>query len=229
MQAAAAGRSPSISARRSTGSRCAPPWPQLPARGLPRGWTSRRVEETDWVRKSLAGLAPVAAGRFVVHGAHDRAARSAQPHRHRDRSGARLRHRPSRHHARLSARAGRALQVAGSQRGLRILDLGTGSGVLAIAAARALHRRVLATDIDASRGARRARQRPAQPRRRLVEVVAGERRRRAQVRAARAVRSRSSPTSCSGRCCGSPRRCARLTAPGARIVLSGVLPRRPMR
>jgi ribosomal protein L11 methyltransferase len=33
--------------------------------------------------------------------------------------------------------------------GLRILDLGTGSGVLAIAAARALRQRVLATDVDA--------------------------------------------------------------------------------
>ena len=32
-----------------------------------------RVEAADWVRQSLAGLAPVAAGRFVVHGAHDRA------------------------------------------------------------------------------------------------------------------------------------------------------------
>src|ERR1700761_569945 len=31
------------------------------------------VEAADWVRQSLAGLAPVAAGRFVVHGAHDRA------------------------------------------------------------------------------------------------------------------------------------------------------------
>ena len=32
-----------------------------------------RVAAKDWVRESLAGLAPVAAGRFVVHGAHDRA------------------------------------------------------------------------------------------------------------------------------------------------------------
>jgi ribosomal protein L11 methyltransferase len=32
-----------------------------------------RVNATDWVRDSLTGLAPVAAGRFLVHGAHDRA------------------------------------------------------------------------------------------------------------------------------------------------------------
>src|ERR1700726_2114160 len=32
-----------------------------------------RVAATDWVRESLAGLAPVTAGRFMVHGAHDRA------------------------------------------------------------------------------------------------------------------------------------------------------------
>ena len=29
--------------------------------------------DADWVRQSLAGLKPVRAGRFVVHGAHDRA------------------------------------------------------------------------------------------------------------------------------------------------------------
>src|ERR1700731_1192982 len=32
-----------------------------------------RVAAKDWVRESLAGLAPVTAGRFIVHGAHDRA------------------------------------------------------------------------------------------------------------------------------------------------------------
>src|SRR5262249_16950398 len=37
------------------------------------------VDATDWVRQSLAGLQPVAAGRFVVHGAHDRA--QAPPNR----------------------------------------------------------------------------------------------------------------------------------------------------
>ena len=38
-----------------------------------------RVAAADWVEKSLADLKPVEAGRFVVHGAHDRA--RIAPHR----------------------------------------------------------------------------------------------------------------------------------------------------
>ena len=44
----------------------------------------------------------------------------------------------------------RALEMLAHRRPRRILDLGCGSGVLAMAAARLLHRPVLATDIDAS-------------------------------------------------------------------------------
>jgi ribosomal protein L11 methyltransferase len=51
------------------------------------------VAARDWVAQSLEGLAPVAAGRFVVHGAH------AKSDRRRDRGGARLRHRAPRHDA----------------------------------------------------------------------------------------------------------------------------------
>ena len=36
--------------------------------------TFETLAPTDWVRTSLAGLTPVEAGRFVVHGAHDRGA-----------------------------------------------------------------------------------------------------------------------------------------------------------
>jgi ribosomal protein L11 methyltransferase len=32
-----------------------------------------RVAPADWVKESLSGLQPVRAGRFIVHGAHDRA------------------------------------------------------------------------------------------------------------------------------------------------------------
>ncbi len=42
----------------------------------------------------------------------------------------------------------RALERVAYRRARRILDLGTGSGILAMAAARLLHRRVLATDIE---------------------------------------------------------------------------------
>ena len=42
----------------------------------------------------------------------------------------------------------RALELVAYRRPRRILDMGTGSGILAMAAARLLHRRVLATDIE---------------------------------------------------------------------------------
>ena len=34
---------------------------------------TEKVAQQDWVSRSLAGLAPVRAGRFLVYGAHDRA------------------------------------------------------------------------------------------------------------------------------------------------------------
>ncbi len=116
-----------------------------------RALTFARVKTTDWVRESLSGLAPVAAGRFVVHGAHDRARIPV------NRIGIEIEAAlafGTGHHGTtrgcLLALDGLCKSRQRRRRGQRILDLGTGSGVLAIAAARALHRRVLATDIDAS-------------------------------------------------------------------------------
>jgi ribosomal protein L11 methyltransferase len=110
-----------------------------------------RVAAQDWVSQSLAGLAPVAAGRFVVHGAHDRARIPV------NRIGIEIEAAlafGTGHHGTtrgcLLALDGLCKSLPGERRGQRLLDLGTGSGVLAIAAARALRRRVLATDIDAN-------------------------------------------------------------------------------
>ena len=103
------------------------------------------LAETDWVRSSLEGLRPVRAGRFLVHGSHDRARR-----RTNDRA--------------LEIEAALAFGTGhhGTTRGCllafdeelkrcrpaRVLDLGTGTGVLAMAAALAVKRPVVAGDID---------------------------------------------------------------------------------
>ena len=68
-----AGRWPCISASRRTRPRCArwsrsPPAPAAANALASSGWRRK-----DWVRASLEELTPVEAGRFVVHGAHDRA------------------------------------------------------------------------------------------------------------------------------------------------------------
>jgi len=120
------------------------------------------LSPTDWVRKGLEGLTPVEAGRFVVHGAHHRASVRANQvgiqieaalafgtGHHGTTRGcllaldalvkARSRKRKAPGSPALRRRRGRKADV---------LDIGTGTGVLAIAAARALRRPVLASDID---------------------------------------------------------------------------------
>jgi ribosomal protein L11 methyltransferase len=107
--------------------------------------TFAHVAAKDWVRESLAGLPPVAAGRFVVHGAHDRA--RVAPTRIGIEIEAALAFGTG-HHGTTRGCLLVLDRICKASRPLRILDLGTGSGVLAIAAARALRQRVLATDID---------------------------------------------------------------------------------
>ncbi len=183
-----------------------------------------RVSATDWVRQSLAGLAPVTAGRFIVHGAHDRAGIAV------NRIGIEIEaalafgtghHGTTRGCLLALDWIGKALNRR--RRAPRILDLGTGSGVLAIAAARALRHRVLATDIDA-KAVRVARANAVRNRAGgLVEVV------QAAGVTARSLRACAPFDLVFANILLAPlQRIAsplrRLTAPGVRVVLSGILP-----
>ena len=181
-----------------------------------------RVPATDWVGASLAGLKPVAAGRFVIHGAHDRSRIAS------NRIGIEI-------EAALAFGTGhhgttrgcllaldRICKLRGGKAARRILDLGTGSGVLAIAAARALRQRVLATDIDAEAvraGRANAGLNRAAP---LIDVV------RADGVTSGSVRARAPYDLIFANILLAPlQRLAvpltRLAAPGARVVVSGLL------
>ena len=115
-----------------------------------------RVEalpDVDWVAESQKALKPVRAGRFFIHGAHDadkvppggviplliEAGQAFGSGHHGTTRGCLLA---------LDWLLRRSVLKPGAP-GLRVLDVGTGSGVLAIGAARALKCPVVASDIDA--------------------------------------------------------------------------------
>ena len=104
------------------------------------------VEAKDWVKASLEDLVPVPAGRFVVHGAHDRA--RIAPNKLGIEIEAALAFGTG-HHGTTRGCLSLLDHVLKSRKPRRVLDLGTGTGVLAIAAAKAQRRAVLASDIDA--------------------------------------------------------------------------------
>jgi len=181
------------------------------------------VEARDWVKATLEDLVPVRAGRFIVHGRHHRS--SIPPNKLGIEIEAALAFGTGHHGTTRGCLLAldRICKSPGKGRCRWILDLGTGSGVLAIAAARALRRRVLATDIDA------AAVRVAHANVRIngvgtmIEVV------KADGVAARSLRRHAPFDLVFANILLRPlQRIAaplrKLTAPGARIVLSGLLP-----
>jgi ribosomal protein L11 methyltransferase len=103
------------------------------------------VEAKDWVKASLEDLDPVPAGRFVVHGQHDRA--RVAPNKLGIEIEAALAFGTG-HHGTTRGCLLLLDRVLKAYRPRRVLDLGTGTGVLAISAAKALRIKVLASDID---------------------------------------------------------------------------------
>ncbi len=103
------------------------------------------IPEVDWVAKSLEGLKPVRAGRFLVHGSHDRdKVRSGDIAIEIDAGQAF----GTGHHGTTAGCLEVIDHVVRSRRVRNALDLGTGSGVLAIAVRKLKNVPVLATDID---------------------------------------------------------------------------------
>jgi ribosomal protein L11 methyltransferase len=178
-----------------------------------------QVAARDWVTASLEGLQPVEAGRFFLHGAH-----------HRDRV------RANRVGIEIEAALAFGTGHHGTTRGCllaldriakapapgpRILDVGTGTGVLAIAAARTLRGAVLASDIDAM-SVRLARQNARLNRTPGVTVI------RARGLGDRRFRERAPydlvfANILLGPLRGLARPIGASLAPGARVVLSGLL------
>ncbi|MCI0736195.1 MAG: 50S ribosomal protein L11 methyltransferase [Beijerinckiaceae bacterium] len=104
-----------------------------------------RVDAGDWVASSLAGLKPARVWRFLIHGAHDRGA--ARPNDIALEIEAALAFGTG-HHGSTRGCLFMLGLVARKRRPRAILDIGTGSGVLAIAAAKLFKRDVHAGDID---------------------------------------------------------------------------------
>lgn len=103
------------------------------------------IAATDWVASALEGLKPVSAGRFVVHGAHDRdAVRMGQIGIEIEAALAF----GTGHHGTTRGCLEHISAQMKRRRPRRIVDIGTGTGVLAIGLIKALKQPVLAGEID---------------------------------------------------------------------------------
>jgi ribosomal protein L11 methyltransferase len=103
------------------------------------------TEKRDWVANALAGLTPVRAGRFLIHGAHDRARIRANDVAIEIEAGLAF---GTGHHGTTRGCLMHFDGLLARRRPVNVLDVGCGAGVLAIAAAKALKRRVWLGDID---------------------------------------------------------------------------------
>ena len=103
------------------------------------------IPDVDWIARSLEGLQPVHAGRFVVHGSHDRGKARAGEIAIEIDAGQAF---GTGHHGTTAGCLEIIEKVMRARQPRKVLDLGTGSGVLAIAARKLAPARVLATDID---------------------------------------------------------------------------------
>jgi len=106
---------------------------------------SEPLADADWLKLALSGLPPVRAGRFFVYGAHDAGRAPTNAVALRIEAGAAF---GTGHHGTTVGCLAALDQLLKARRFARVLDVGTGTGLLAIAAARTGSRIVRGTDID---------------------------------------------------------------------------------
>lgn len=110
-----------------------------------RAITVAPLPDQDWIRLSQEGLPPVRAGRFFVYGAHDA---GTVPHGvipMKIEAGLAF---GTGHHETTALCLGVLSDIARRRAFRNVLDLGCGTGLLAIGAAKLWKRPVLASDID---------------------------------------------------------------------------------
>jgi ribosomal protein L11 methyltransferase len=104
-----------------------------------------RLADADWLAMALSGLPPVRAGRFFIYGVHDRGRTPPNATPLRIEAGAAF---GTGHHGTTVGCLLAYDALLKRRRFNRVLDVGAGTGVLAIAAAKTGSRRAVGTDID---------------------------------------------------------------------------------
>ncbi|HZK99530.1 MAG TPA: 50S ribosomal protein L11 methyltransferase [Caulobacteraceae bacterium] len=179
--------------------------------------TVQDLADADWLALALSGLPPVRAGRFFVYGVHDRGRAPAGAVKLRIEAGAAF---GTGHHGTTVGCLIAYDALRKRRRFDRVLDVGAGAGILAIAAARTGARVVMGTDIDPI-SVRIARDNAAINHARCRFVVAHDLSHRAVRRAApydlvfANILARPLVRLASG--------IVRLVNPGGRVILSGLL------
>jgi len=105
-----------------------------------------KLADADWLAMALSGLPPVRAGRFFIFGAHDRGRAPPNAVNLRIEAGAAF---GTGHHGTTVGCLLAYDRLLKARRFAKVLDVGCGTGVLGIAAARTGSPRVVGTDIDA--------------------------------------------------------------------------------
>ena len=107
--------------------------------------TREVLADADWLAMALSGLPPVRAGRFFVYGMHDRGKTPASTVNLRIEAGAAF---GTGHHGTTVGCLLAYDRLIKARRYRKVLDVGAGTGVLAIAAAKTGATLAVGTDID---------------------------------------------------------------------------------